>query len=236
MLCSDTIRRWYDVPHYIWKLDDPVREANINGSDGHHGASDGGYGDWYLYRLAEAYLLRAEAKFYLNPSDATIKDDINIIRERAHCTQLYGNITIGDIMNERARELFWEEFRNVELTRVSLCLARSGRPDEWGNTYDLATFDKQEGTDLIGGSYWYQRCIRYGMYNKGVTIVIDAAKSQLNYIIDKKIFTGLSLKEKSKLTTREGCGKIMAMTAMIPPFLYGKLGKKPKLIWIKLIS
>lgn len=187
LLCSDTIRRWYDVPHYIWKLDDPVREANINGSDGHHGASDGGYGDWYLYRLAEAYLLRAEAKFYLNPSDATIKDDINIIRERAHCTQLYGgNITIGDIMNERARELFWEEFRNVELTRVSLCLARSGRPDEWGNTYDLATFDKQEGTDLIGGSYWYQRCIRYGMYNKGVTIVIDAAKSQLNYIIDKK--------------------------------------------------
>ncbi len=55
--------------------------------------------------------------FYLNPSDATIKDDINIIRERAHCTQLYGgNITIGDIMNERARELFWEEFRNVEFT------------------------------------------------------------------------------------------------------------------------
>ena len=50
----------------------------------------------------------------------------------------------------------------------------------------MATFDKQEGTDLIGGSYWYQRCIRYGMYNKGVTIVIDAAKSQLNYIIDKK--------------------------------------------------
>lgn len=65
LLCSDTIRRWYDVPHYIWKLDDPVREANINGSDGHHGASDGGYGDWYLYRLAEAYLLRAEAKFTL---------------------------------------------------------------------------------------------------------------------------------------------------------------------------
>ena len=187
LLCADTIRRWYDVPHYILKLDDPVNEANVTGSDGLRGATDGSVADWYLYRLAEAYLLRAEAKFYLNPSDPTIKDDLNIIRQRAHCTQLYqGNVTIGDIMNERARELFWEEFRNVELKRVSLCLARSGQPDEWGNTYDLNTFDKQEGTDLNGGSYWYQRCVRYGMYNKGVTIVIDATKNNINYIIDKK--------------------------------------------------
>ncbi|RHL03220.1 MULTISPECIES: RagB/SusD family nutrient uptake outer membrane protein [Bacteroides] len=187
LLCADTIRRWYDVPHYIFKLDDPVNEANISGSDGNRGATDGSNADWYLYRLAEAYLLRAEAKFYINPNDATIKDDLNIIRERAHCSQLYeGNVTIGDIMNERARELFWEEFRNVELTRVSLCLARSGRPDEWGNTYDINTFDKQEGTDLTGGSYWYQRCIHQGMYNKGVTLVINATKSNLDYIIDKK--------------------------------------------------
>lgn len=187
LLCADTIRRWYDVPHYILKLDDPVNEANISGSDGNRGATDGGNADWYLYRLAEAYLLRAEAKFYIDPSDATIKDDLNAVRERAHCSRLYeGNVTIGDIMDERARELFWEEFRNVELTRVSLCLARSGRPDEWGNTYDIKTFDKQEGTDPVGGSYWYQRCIHQGMYNKDVTIVIDASKPNLNYIIDKK--------------------------------------------------
>lgn len=185
LLCSDTIRRWYDVPHYLFKMDDPVNEANVSGSDGLRGATDGGIADFYLYRLAEAYLLRAEAKFYMN--DATATDDLNIIRKRAHCTQLYqGAITIGDIMNERARELFWEEFRNVELTRVSLCLARSGKPDEWGNTYDINTFDKQEGTDLEGGSYWYQRCVRYGMYNKNQTLVIDAAKSNLNFILDKK--------------------------------------------------
>lgn len=186
LLCNDTIRRWYAVPHYIWKMEDPVREANISGSDGHRGVTDGACGDLYLYRLAEAYLLRAEAKFYINPDDPTIKDDVNIIRERAHCSELYqGKVTIGDIMDERARELFWEEFRNVELTRVSLCLARSGRPDEWGNTYDIDTFDKQEGTDLNGGSYWYQRCIRKGMYNKGVTINITASKNQLNFIMNK---------------------------------------------------
>jgi tetratricopeptide (TPR) repeat protein len=189
LLCSDTIRRWYDVPHYIFWLDDPIGEANITGgtgSDGLRGATNGGNADWYLYRLAEAYLLRAEAKFYINPDDATIKDDLNIIRRRAQCAQLYeGAVTIGDIMNERARELYWEEWRNVELKRVSLCLARSGRPDEWGNTYDLNTWDKQQGTDPNGGSYWYQRITHYTMYNKGV-VTVNASLINPNYTMDKK--------------------------------------------------
>lgn len=187
LLCSDTIRRWFDVPHYKLYLDDPVAEANIVGSDGHRGATNGGNADWYLYRLAEAYLLRAEAKFYINPNDPTIKDDLNIIRQRAQCSQLYtGTVTIGDIMNERARELYWEEWRNVELKRVSLCLARSGRPDEWGNTYSLDNFDKQSGTDDAGGSYWYQRIVNYSMYNKGPIQINAPGNSNPHYRIDKK--------------------------------------------------
>ncbi len=187
LLCSDTIRRWFDVPHYKFYLDDPVSEANIIGSDGHRGATNGAVADWYLYRLPEAYLLRAEAKYYLNPGDATIKDDLNIIRQRAQCTQLYqGAVTIGDIMNERARELYWEEWRNVELKRVSLCLARSGRPDEWGNTYNLETFDKQTGTDNQGGSYWYQRIVHYSMYNKGPIQINSTGNNNPNYTMDKK--------------------------------------------------
>lgn len=183
LLCSDTIRRWFDVPHYKFYLDDPVNEANISGSDGNRGATNGGIADWYLYRLAEAYLIRAEAKFYLG--DATAKDDVNEVRKRAKCTELYSTVTIGDIMDERARELYWEEWRNVELTRVSLCLARSGKPDEWGNTYKLDTFDKQSGTDAIGGSYWYQRVTKKGMYNKG-PISVNATKGSINYVMDKK--------------------------------------------------
>lgn len=183
LLCSDTIRRWFDVPHYKFYLDDPVNEANISGSDGNRGATNGGIADWYLYRLAEAYLIRAEAKFYLG--DATAKDDVNEVRKRAKCTELYSTVTIGDIMDERARELYWEEWRNVELTRVSLCLARSGKPDEWGNTYKLDTFDKQSGTDAAGGSYWYQRVTKKGMYNKG-PISVNATKGSINYMMDKK--------------------------------------------------
>ncbi len=187
LLCSDTIRRWFDVPHYKFFLDDPVAEGNIVGSDGHRGATNGGNADWYLYRLAEAYLLRAEAKFYLNPGDGTIKDDLNVIRRRAQASQLYeGEVTIGDIMNERARELHWEEWRNVELKRVSLCLARSGRPDEFGNTYTLETFDKQSGTDNTGGSYWYQRIVHYSMYNKGPIQINAPGNNNPNYTMDKK--------------------------------------------------
>ncbi|KAA8481845.1 putative outer membrane starch-binding protein [Arcticibacter tournemirensis] len=187
LLCSDTIRRWFDVPHYKFFLDDPVNEANISGSDGNRGATNGGNADWYLYRLAEAYLLRAEAKFYINPNDPTIKDDLNALRQRAKCTQLYqGSVTIGDIMNERARELYWEEWRNVELKRVSLCLARSGRPDEWGNMYTLENFDKQSGTDAGGGSYWYQRIVHYSLYNKGPIQINATGNSNPNYTMDKK--------------------------------------------------
>lgn len=187
LLCTDTIRRWYDVPHYKFYLDDPVNEANISGSDGYRGATDGGNADWYLYRLAEAYLLRAEAKFYMNENDGTIKDDLNILRKRAKCSELYdGTVTIGDIMNERARELYWEEWRNVELTRVSLCLARSGKPDEWGNTYSLDNFDKQSGTGPEGGSYWYQRINHYSLYNKGLINIDATGNSTPNYTMDKR--------------------------------------------------
>ena len=208
LLCNDTIRRWFDVPHYKFYFDDPVNEANISGSDGNRGATNGGNADWYLYRLAEAYLLRAEAKFYLG-DDTGAASDVNEVRKRAKCTELYTTVTIGDIMNERARELYWEEWRNVELTRVSLCLARSGKPDEWGNTYNLDNFDKQSGTDSDGGSYWYQRIVHYSMYNKGA-IQIVATKSNINYTMDKKniywpIFnTSITANNKGQLSQNYG--------------------------------
>jgi tetratricopeptide (TPR) repeat protein len=163
---TDTVRCWFDWPHYKLYMHDVAAEASLT-STSFGGATNGGNADWYLYRLAETYLLRAEAKFYLG--DATgAANDVNEVRKRAGCQQLYSAVTIGDIMNERARELYLEEWRNVELTRVSRSLALSGKPDEWGNTYDINTYDKQSGKDANGGSYWYQRVTKYGYYNKGV--------------------------------------------------------------------
>lgn len=181
LLCADTIRCWFDWPHYKIYLEDVKAEANITANQ-FNGATDGGNADWYLYRLAETYLLRAEAKFYLG--DATgAAQDVNEVRKRAKCTELYTTVTIGDIMDERARELYLEEWRNVELKRVSHCLALSGKPDEWGNTYNKDTYDKQSGTDAVGGSYWYQRIIHHSIYNKGP---VNVNNRTFNYTMDKR--------------------------------------------------
>ena len=181
--CSqDTIRSWFDFPLYKIYLKDVVAEGKPQ-ENNFKGATKGSIADWYIYRLAETYLLRAEAKFYMG--DATgAADDVNEVRKRAHCEQHYTTVTIGDIMNERARELYLEELRQVELSRVSYCLALSGKPDEWGNVYDVNTYDRQEGTDANGGSYWYQRIVHYsGLYNTGKPI--NANGRVFNYEIGK---------------------------------------------------
>lgn len=181
---NDTIRDWYGWPHYKIYLQDhsaEVKETSTQFNGASASATQDGCADWYLYRLAEAYLLRAEAKFY-NGDPSGAAQDVNKVRERAHCTRFYTTVTIGDIMAERARELYLEEWRYPEMVRVSYCLALSGKPDEWGNTYDVSTFDKQSGTDDSGGSYWFQRIVHYNdFYNKNPNLII---KNHI-YTIDK---------------------------------------------------
>lgn len=158
LLCSDTVRDWFDWPHYKVFVNDPDFLASNTSNNNRGGAAD-----WYCYRLAETYLLRAEAEFYKG-NIAAATADVNIIRQRAHCSQLYTSVNIGDIVNERARELWMEEWRHVELSRISYCLALSGKADEWGNTYDV--------NKLSENSYWYQRIQHYSdYYNKNRVMV-----------------------------------------------------------------
>lgn len=165
ILCSDTIRSWYPTPLYQLYILDEVNEANLGANQFQGASGKGCNGDVYLFRLADTYLLRAEARFYKGDA-AGAAQDVNAVRRRANAKKMYTTVTIGDIMDERARELYLEEFRQAEMCRVSWCLAKSGRPDEWGETYDLNTWDKQDGTDLNGGSYWYKRCTRYNVFNQ----------------------------------------------------------------------
>ena len=76
------------------------------------------YTDQYFFRLAEAYLLRAEA--YLKSGNATAAAaDINVLRDRAqakHCTADQMNLDF--ILDERLRELVCEEKRRLTLSRV----------------------------------------------------------------------------------------------------------------------
>jgi starch-binding outer membrane protein, SusD/RagB family len=157
LLIVDTIRSWFAWPHYKLWIATPRAETVDN--------YNGGAADWYVYRLAEAYLLRAEAYFWKGDL-ANAAADINTIRQRAGCTVLYGpgEINMGTIMDERARELTYEELRHTELSRVSYIFALTGKTDEFGKSYTVA--------DLAKSSYWFERVNRYNdFYNKGVKTV-----------------------------------------------------------------
>ena len=74
--------------------------------------------DWYIMRLAETYLLRAEANM-LKGDNAAAAADINIVRGRALATSVdAADVNIDLILDERARELYGEEFRLSTLMRT----------------------------------------------------------------------------------------------------------------------
>lgn len=154
LLCSDTIRNWFGWPHYKAWIEDPARESATT--------YEGGEGDWYMYRLAETYLLRAEAYMWKGEK-AKAAEDVNTVRKRAKCSKLFtaDEMNMGVVMDERARELYMEEWRHVELSRVSYIFALTGQADEFGKTYT------EEG--ISDDSYWWQRICKYNnFYNSGI--------------------------------------------------------------------
>ena len=88
------------------------------------------YRDQYIFRLAETYLLRAEA--YLgagNPQKAA--DDINVVRERAKAKPVSASdVTLDYILDERAREFVYEEPRRIILTRTGKLVERVRKYNE----------------------------------------------------------------------------------------------------------
>lgn len=80
--------------------------------------------DHYHMRLAETYLLRAEAHFRDNNA-ALAADDINVIRARANAPLIAaGDVDIDFILDERARELHMEEYRILTLKRMDKLVER----------------------------------------------------------------------------------------------------------------
>ena len=106
--------------------------------------------DWYMIRIAETYLLRAEARLAQgNKSGAA--EDINVLRNRAGakpCTA--ADIDIDYILDERVRELFGEEQRWVTLSRLSC------NPNA---TYVLDKYPTQNATT---SNTFYERTRKYG--------------------------------------------------------------------------
>lgn len=150
LLTIDTIRCWFDWPHYKLYVPDPERLQE-----------QGGHSDWYVFRLAETYLLRSEAYFWKGDLVNAAKD-LNMVRQRANCKPYRADqIHIGTILDERARELYYEEPRKTELTRIAYILAMTGKPAYNGKSYNLTTFSES--------NFFYDRIMeKNNFYNKGV--------------------------------------------------------------------
>lgn len=79
----------------------------------------------YMIRLAETYLLRAEA--YLGKGDKTnAAADINVVRRRANAPEVAPeDVDIDYIMDEQLRELHFEKLRIFTLGRLGQIVERN---------------------------------------------------------------------------------------------------------------
>ncbi|HEY0667376.1 MAG TPA: RagB/SusD family nutrient uptake outer membrane protein [Sphingobacteriaceae bacterium] len=84
----------------------------------------GSYNDQTYLRLAETYLLKAEAQLKLNDKPGAAST-INIIRRRSKASDISASdVTLDFILDERSRELIGEEHRRYTLLRTGKWLER----------------------------------------------------------------------------------------------------------------
>ncbi|MBZ4677340.1 MAG: RagB/SusD domain protein [Anaerophaga sp.] len=133
----DSIRYWYPIitkfsrmnnfPEDLWVRNNGEPVITAFGEHLLLNNAGSNYKDEYMFRLAETYLLRAEA--YLNKGDkSSATADINIIRARANASLIdESKMDIDFILDERLRELYYEEFRMVTLTRMGKLVDRARR-------------------------------------------------------------------------------------------------------------
>lgn len=93
----------------VKKFSDPDQQFNTTGSRR----------DIFLARLAETYLIRAEAYIKLGGKQTEAKNDINVVRTRAGAANIVeADATVDYILDERAREFAGEYNRWNDLKRT----------------------------------------------------------------------------------------------------------------------
>lgn len=91
--------------------------------------------DMVIYRLADVYLMRAEAAVRAGTATARELGYVNTIRRRAYSGDVshdwtMADMTLTNIYNERGRELAWENFRRQDAIRFgTFARARTPKKD-----------------------------------------------------------------------------------------------------------
>ena len=145
---SDTMRCYFSFP----TVKVLIYKDDLNKGK----APAGGFTDQYVFRLAETYLMRAEANYWLGNIPAATSN-VNEIRKRAKAPEL-STVSLDDILDERGRELYIEEHRKVELTRIAFLKAQLGK-----DGYSLQNFSEKnwyydrvmEKNNFFASQYFY---------------------------------------------------------------------------------
>ncbi len=150
LTCFDTIRCWHGYPRY------KMYAVNL---EHRPDRQDGGDQDLYFMRMAEVYLVRAEARAWQG-LDQLAADDLNVIRMRSNAQRMYtaadlASLGVAAVLDERNRELFGEEYRHDELVRISVIYAKTGQQDYLGNTYSISGNNIE--TSISANSFYYNR-------------------------------------------------------------------------------
>jgi hypothetical protein len=150
-----------DTIHFNWSQPISFSKFNvfnwpwtrkIEGTDPNDPTASFQSNDQLYLRLAETYLLKAEAQFKKGEMNAAA-ETINIIRRRSNASEITGNdVDLDFILDERGRELLFEEHRRHTLVRTG----------KW--------LERVQAYDLHGGQKAIQRDALYPI----PTVVIDA--------------------------------------------------------------
>jgi hypothetical protein len=94
--------------------------------------------------------------------------DINRVRARAQAKLLTdpNAVNIGTILDERQRELYWEEPRKTELTRIAYIFAQTGKAAYNGKSYNVANFSTN--------NFFYDRIMEKNDFYKNPAVVTNS--------------------------------------------------------------
>jgi hypothetical protein len=131
---GDTAKCVWTTPlsaSYNSKTDFPYSRKG-EGTDPANMQADFSWADQIYIRLADTYLLKAEAQYKLGDA-AAAATTINVIRARSKATAITAaNVTMDFILDERSRELFIEEERRGTLLRTHKWFERTALYNKYG--------------------------------------------------------------------------------------------------------
>lgn len=114
----------YTFPYFL-KTFSPVYQAQTLGINPAEGGGGSIYTDFYAMRLAETYLLRAEA-YVKSGNNSLAANDVNTVRSRSNASPVSaGEVDLDYILDERIRELYAEEMRLITLMRMDKLVERT---------------------------------------------------------------------------------------------------------------